>query len=93
MTASPKNPERFNMRLDPELKQMVQYAASLKGLSVAGYLKSVLARAAAQDIEEQELLSLSLKDRLAFAEAILEPIEPSAATLESGRIYKETFGL
>lgn len=93
MSNSSKNPDRFNMRLDPELKQMVKHAANLKGVPASGYVKSVLAREAAKDIEEQEFLNLSFKDREAFAKAILEPIEPSADSIKAAREYKKQFGL
>lgn len=93
MPNPPKNPDRFNMRLDPELKQMVKHAANLKGVPASRYVKSVLAREAAKDIQEQEFLNLSFKNREVFARAILEPIEPSAESINSAKSYKEQFSV
>ncbi|MBS1991396.1 MAG: DUF1778 domain-containing protein [Cyanobacteria bacterium SZAS LIN-2] len=91
MTAG--NGERFNMRLDADLKSKIERAAKLKGLNPTGYAKAVLAAAASRDIEEQEFLSISQKDREAFARSIIEPIEPSAKSVEAALRYKERFGL
>lgn len=93
MSTSPKNEDRINMRLGKDLKAQVQYAAKLKGIPVAGYAKSVLAAAAAKDIADQEFLSLTLKDREAFARAIVEPIQPSQKSIDSAKNYKQRFGL
>jgi uncharacterized protein (DUF1778 family) len=93
MTRPSQKSQRLGLRIDADLKQKVEYAAKLKGVGVAGYAKSVLAAAAAKDIEEQEFLSLSLDDRIAFAQAILQPIEPSKKSIVSARAYKERFGL
>ncbi|MFA6213296.1 MAG: DUF1778 domain-containing protein [Candidatus Obscuribacterales bacterium] len=93
MTSTQNNQDRLNMRLGKDLKAQVQYAAKLKGIPVAGYAKSVLAAAVAKDIADQEFLVLSLKDREAFAQAIIKPIQPSQEAIEAALEYKERFGL
>jgi uncharacterized protein (DUF1778 family) len=93
MPSTSKNQDRLNMRLGKELKAQVKFAAELKGVPVAGYVKSALAAAVAKDIAEQEFLSLSLKDREVFAQAIVEPIQPSPASIQAAKEYKQKFGL
>ncbi len=51
--------ERFGMRLSANLKQTIEHAAKIKDMPTAGYVKSVLAAAAAKDIQEHEFLELS----------------------------------
>jgi uncharacterized protein (DUF1778 family) len=85
--------EHVKMKLSADLEQKVKYAAKLKGIPPAGYVKTVLAEAVAKDIQEYEFIDLSRQDREAFVKAILEPAEPSKHSIESARHYKKTFGL
>lgn len=84
---------RLGMRLSADLKQFVEQAAKLKGVPTAGYVKTVLAAAAAKDIQEHEFIQLSLRDREAFANAVLEPPQPSTRSIDAAERYKKTLGL
>ena len=91
--AKKTNPGRFGMRLSADLKQTIEQAAKLKGLPTAGYVKSVLAAAAAKDIQEYEFLQLSFRDREEFVRAILSPPKPSQRAIDAAKQYKKTLGL
>lgn len=93
MQANKINPDRFGMRLSPELKQKVEYAAQLKGIPTAGFVKSVLDEAAAKTIREHEFIKLSRRDREAFAKALINPPEPSNRSITAAKRYKERLGL
>jgi uncharacterized protein (DUF1778 family) len=45
-----------------------------------------------QLIAEHQIISLTLKEGLAFAEALANPPDPNEYLLRSGKIYKEMTG-
>lgn len=87
------NEGRLGMRLSPELKKKIDYAAQLKGVATAGFVKSVLSEAADRAIKEHEFIDLTVRDRKAFVQALFKPSEPSAEAMEATRRYKEKLGL
>ena len=91
MTSS--SDDRLNMRLGADLKNQIQQAAKLKGVPVSGYAKNVLAAAVARDLQEHEFLILSLRDREAFAAAIIEPIQPGPKSINAAKAFKKRFSL
>ena len=72
------------------LKQKYERAASLQGETFSGWAKNVLAEAADKQIREHEFLDMALKDRLAFAEAVLSPPQPTKAALAAAKRYKQS---
>jgi uncharacterized protein (DUF1778 family) len=88
-----ENPDRYNMRLSPELKQQVAIAAKLKGLPTSGYVKAVLYETSCRDIQEHKFLELTLRDRELFVNALLNPSEPSQKSVESVKRFKEQLGI
>jgi uncharacterized protein (DUF1778 family) len=85
--------DHLKMQLSTALEQKVKYAAKLKGVPAAGYVKAVLAEATAKDIQEYEFIDLSFRDRKTFVQAILQPPEPSKLSIAAAKRYKERFGL
>lgn len=83
----------LKMQLSTALEQKVKYAAKLRGVPAAGYIKAVLAEAVAKDIQEYEFIDLSFRDRQTFVRAIIQPPEPSKSSIEAAKRYKERFGL
>lgn len=81
------------MRLSSELKQRIDYAARLKGVPTAGFVKEVLAKAADNTIRDHSFIELTKKDREDFVKALSNPPEPSAKSLAAGRRYKKRLGL
>lgn len=81
--------ERIEARVSAEQKQIFQYAAQLLGLSVSDFLTMSGQRAAEAAIREHNIIALSAKDSLAFAEAFLNPAEPTEEMREAYALYKE----
>lgn len=69
---------RIEARLNPEQKQRIEYAASLKGTSVSDFMVSSADEAAMHTIQEHEVWTLTGRDREAVVEALLHPPEPTA---------------
>ncbi len=85
--------DRMGMRLSSELKQKIQTAAQIKGVPVAGFVKTVLDEAADRAIKQHEFIKLTLKDREAFVKALLNPGEPSKKAITAAKRYKQRLGL
>jgi uncharacterized protein (DUF1778 family) len=85
--------ERLALRLSPELKEQVERAAALRGETVSGWAKPILAEAAARQLREHDFVELAQADRVAFIEAILAPPKPTAAAIEAAKRYKKAFGV
>ena len=84
--------ERFEARLTPEQKQMLQLAATLEGCSMVDFVSQVIHHASIQTIEKHQHLSLILADSKKLAQALLNPPEPNDALLSAFTCYKNTFG-
>lgn len=65
-TATP----RLAFRMKPELKQRIEEAAALMGLSVTDFVVTTLAERATQVVERQRAITLSDRDRDRFLEAL-----------------------
>jgi uncharacterized protein (DUF1778 family) len=87
------NLERIAMRVPASIKRKYERAASLQGETFSGWAKTVLAEAADRQIREHEFLDMAMRDRLAFAKAILEPPAPAKSAVEAAKRYKKVFGL
>ena len=71
--------ERLEARVTREQKEMLQRAAELSGLSLTDFLVTSAQNAAEAAIREHNVISLTARDSIAFAEALLTPGEPNAA--------------
>jgi len=70
---------RLEARIAPEALLIVKRAAEIQGRSVSDFVVAAAQEAASRTIEEAQIIRLSLEDQRAFAEAILNPPEPSDA--------------
>ncbi|MFN8659590.1 MAG: DUF1778 domain-containing protein [Candidatus Obscuribacterales bacterium] len=97
MATSRKKPtndaERLAMRLPAELKEQVERAAALRGETVSGWAKPILAEAAARQLRDHDFLEMARADRVAFIQAVLSPSKPTKAAIEAARRYKKAFGV
>jgi len=84
-----KSDDRIYARLNSKLKARIQHAADLKGLDLTAYVLSTLAADAERTIQEHEVMNLSLRDRIAFAEALIKPPPPSKHLLAAAKRYKK----
>ena len=74
---SPKE-ERLEARMTPQQKELLQCAADLRGTSLTNFVLMSAKQAAEETIREHNIISLTARDSLVFAEALLNPRAPSA---------------
>lgn len=70
---------RLEARITPDLHRLLRRAAEIEGRSVTDFVVSAVQEAAERRIEQAQLIRLSLDDQKAFADAILDPPEPTPA--------------
>jgi uncharacterized protein (DUF1778 family) len=80
---------RLEARVTVDQKQMMERAAGLRGQNLTEFMISVLADAATQTIKDRELIELTDRDRLVFAEALLNTEPPSEQGIADAKWYKQ----
>lgn len=83
--------ERLVARVTPEQKELIEHAAQLTGRTLTDFVLTAVQDAAGRAVREHEVLTLSARDSLIFAQALLNPPPPSevlrrAAARANGRI-------
>lgn len=79
MPQDPARTARIEARISPDALKIVRRAAQLQGRSVSDFVVAAAQAAAAQTIEETQIIRLSVADQQAFAEAIVNPPQPNDA--------------
>ncbi len=70
---------RIEARLTPAALTVIKRAAEIQGRSVSDFVVAAAQEAAHKAIEETHIIRLSVEDQRAFAEALLNPPEPTPA--------------
>ncbi len=83
---------RIEVRCSEELKNLLSHVAALQGRSVSDLMVEAASEKATQLIAENQIISLTIAEGQAFAEALTNPPVPNEYLLESGRLYKEMTG-
>jgi uncharacterized protein (DUF1778 family) len=73
MSETASKDSRIDLRLTKEQKALLEKAASLKGVSLSAYTLLHLLPQAQQDIDNQERLTLTNRDRDLFLSALENP--------------------
>ncbi len=81
--------ERLELRLTAEQKRIFQEAAHLQGRSLTDFVIASVQENALQAIRDHQVLELSLRDRIAFFEAVANPPEPSERMRELATAYRK----
>jgi len=68
---------RINLRTTPGTKQAIEQAAEMLGTTVSAFMLQNAYDAARRVLAEQQILTLSNRDRDAFLEALNKPPAPS----------------
>jgi uncharacterized protein (DUF1778 family) len=68
---------RLDARITVEEKELLEEAASAKGLTLTAFVTSSAREAAIKVLKEQHVIELGRKDQEAFAEAMLNPAAPN----------------
>ena len=77
-TSGRSKSERLEARVTPQQKELLLYAAELKGLSLTDFLITSAQHIAEATIREHNVITLTKRDSQAFAEALLNPQQPNA---------------
>jgi uncharacterized protein (DUF1778 family) len=83
-----KRTERLDARVTKEEKRVVETAASLRGISVTDLMRTAITDAANKIIRENEILTLSERERQAFVQALMNPARPNEAAVAAVRRYR-----
>ncbi len=78
---------RIFVRVNSNIKQRIQHAANLKGMDMSAYVISTLVADPDRTIHEHEVMELGLRDREAFANAILDAPAANEHLLAAAKRY------
>jgi uncharacterized protein (DUF1778 family) len=79
---------RLNFRLPVELKERIEKAAIISGVTVTDFAISKLADSADEVLEKHQTRTLSNKDSDIFLEMLENPPQPNEALLNAVKEYK-----
>lgn len=82
---------RIDVRVRPEQKELLERAASIKGMSLSAYLLSNSLEKAKVEIEKHQKLVLSDRDRDLFIALMSEPPKPNQALKEAMAKYQQDY--
>ena len=80
---------RLEARIPASHKAMLQRAAILQGQSLSEFLVASATKEARQVIREHEILELTERDQLAFAQALLDPAPANERLERAARDYRD----
>jgi uncharacterized protein (DUF1778 family) len=84
----PARTERIEARALREQKERVEYAASLRGISVSDFIIQNADAAAMQTIRDHESWTLNVAERDLFVNALLNPPAPNGRLRAAAQRYK-----
>jgi uncharacterized protein (DUF1778 family) len=64
---------RFEMRMSPYVRKIVEHAAELQGRSMSDFIVAAAEEAARRAIEDARVIELSVDEQRRFADALLNP--------------------
>ena len=77
---------RINLRTSPEAKALIERAAAIMGSTVSSFMLQNAYEAARRLVAQQEVLTLSDRDRDAFISALESPAAPTQALVDLMRL-------
>ena len=80
---------RLEARIAPDTLAVVKRAAEIQGRSISDFVVAAAEEAANRTIEQTQIIRLSIEDQRAFAEAIINPPEPTPALRRAFRRHRE----
>ena len=73
---------RINLRTSPEAKALIERAAAIMGSTVSSFMLQNAYEAALRLVAQQDVITLSDRDRDAFLQALEHPPEPNQALID-----------
>ena len=86
--ASPRRTERLEARIPAELKTVFARAAALRGQTLTDFVVSTVTEAAQQTLRQQDIVELTRRDQIAFADALAHPPAPAAKLRSAARSFR-----
>lgn len=86
---TPPRRERLEARLSPEQKRLLERAAALEGRSLTDFVIASAQAAATETIQRYEVIALTARDSLAFADALMQPSAPNERLLIAARRHRD----
>lgn len=86
----PKNSDRINCRISPNIKARAEEAAQVLGQSLTAFTETALAEKAQSVLAEQERIVLSEEQFARFVSILEEPAPPAPALARAMRNYRKT---
>jgi uncharacterized protein (DUF1778 family) len=77
---------RINLRTSPEAKALIERAANIMGSTVSSFMLQNAYEAALRLVAQQDVVTLSDRDRDAFLNALENPPEPTQALIDLMRL-------
>ena len=77
---------RINLRTSPEAKALIERAAAIMGSTVSSFMLQNAYEAALRLVAQQDVITLSDRDRDAFLKALENPPEPTQALIDLKRL-------
>lgn len=85
----PRRRERLEARLSPEQKELLERAAALEGRSLTDFVVGSAQSAAMATIQRHETITLTARDSLAFAAALMQPPAPNERLRAAARRHRD----
>ena len=82
------NTDRIDFRTAPDVKDLIERAASLQGMTTSEFIKSVVVPASEQVVERHETRVLSDRDRDLFLLLLDNPPAPNEALKTAAQRFK-----
>jgi uncharacterized protein (DUF1778 family) len=86
---APAKTYRFDARINEAQKLLIQRAADLEGRTMTDFVLDSARLAAERVIEKHDILTLTMRETEAFADAILNPAEPGPVLRRAARSYRK----
>ena len=80
--------ERIDFRTTRDNKALIERAAAVLGRSLSDFAVSTLVGAASRVVRDREILTLSARDQMMLAEALLAPPAPPRRLVEAARRHR-----
>ena len=83
---------RFEARLPEDVKALFQQAAELRGETLTDFVLTASREKAVETLQATQLVRLAAEDQKRFAEALLNPWEPSERLRDAAERYRQMTG-
>lgn len=88
----PPKTQRLDARVSPGDKELFSNAAAALGLNLSEFITTTLRRAAAEVLQEQEIMRLTRRDAEVFLEAMAHPPRPKPKLQAAAKRYLRMLG-